>query len=145
MFRSKNLKVSYEKYTDENGNEQYNLDNPIPIKELSWTFQEWNNTAKQYKTVTTYFHKTYANQFTFNPFDKYHVFYEKFVTPYLPLNERIKTLLKEHNQVYSENNQAFNGLGVFNLRLTMGAVWNKIPDILQKLVLANKEERPDLF
>ncbi|WP_374695863.1 hypothetical protein [Spiroplasma endosymbiont of Polydrusus formosus] len=39
MFRSKSLKVSYEKYTDENGNEQYNLDNPIPIKELFWTFQ----------------------------------------------------------------------------------------------------------
>jgi hypothetical protein len=35
MFRSKSLKVSYEKYTDENKNEQYNLDNPIPIKELS--------------------------------------------------------------------------------------------------------------
>jgi hypothetical protein len=35
MFRSKSLKVSYEKYTDANGNEQYNLDNPIPITELS--------------------------------------------------------------------------------------------------------------
>ncbi|WP_158613900.1 hypothetical protein [Spiroplasma endosymbiont of Megaselia nigra] len=31
MFRSKSLKVSYEKYIDENDNEQYNLDNPIPI------------------------------------------------------------------------------------------------------------------
>ncbi|WP_348735016.1 hypothetical protein [Spiroplasma endosymbiont of Ammophila pubescens] len=69
MFRSKSLKVSYEKYTDENDNEQYNLDNPIPVKELSWTFQEWNNIAKQYITVITYFHKTYSNQFTFNPFD----------------------------------------------------------------------------
>ncbi|RUP70465.1 hypothetical protein D6D54_09535, partial [Spiroplasma poulsonii] len=39
----------------------------------------------------------------------------------------------------------FNGLGIFNLRLTMGSVWNKIPDITKKLVLANKEERPDLF
>jgi hypothetical protein len=35
MFRSKSLKVSYEKYTNENDNEQYNLDNPIPVKELS--------------------------------------------------------------------------------------------------------------
>ncbi|MFJ1522795.1 hypothetical protein, partial [Spiroplasma sp. ald] len=35
MFRSKILKVSYEKYTDENNNEQYNLDNPIAVKELS--------------------------------------------------------------------------------------------------------------
>ncbi|RUO85679.1 hypothetical protein [Spiroplasma endosymbiont of Megaselia nigra] len=110
MFRSKSLKVSYEKYTDENDNEQYNLDNPIPVKELSWTFQEWDNIAKQHITLTTYFHKTYSNQFTFNPFDKYHVFYEKFVTPYLPLNERIKNILKEHNQVYSENKQAFKGL-----------------------------------
>ncbi len=113
MFRSKSLKVSYEKYTDENNNEQYNLDNPIPVKELSWIFQEWDNIAKQYITVTTYFYKTYSNQFTFNPFDKYHVFYEKFVTPFLPLNERIKNILKEHNQVYSENTQAFNGLGCF--------------------------------
>ncbi len=32
MFRSKSLKVSYEKYTDDNGNKQYNLDNPIPVK-----------------------------------------------------------------------------------------------------------------
>jgi hypothetical protein len=40
----------------------------------------------------------------------------------LPLNERIKTILKEHNQVLSENKQVFNGLGIFNLRLTMGAV-----------------------
>jgi hypothetical protein len=40
MFRSKILKVSYEKYTDENNNEQYNLDNHIAVKELSWTFQE---------------------------------------------------------------------------------------------------------
>ncbi len=47
MFRSKSLKVSYEKYTDENDNEQYNLDNPIPAKELSWKFQEWDNIAKQ--------------------------------------------------------------------------------------------------
>ncbi len=93
MFRSKSLKVSYEKYTDDDVNEQYNLDNPIPVKELSWTFQEWDNIAKQYITVTTYFHKTYSNQFTFNPFDKYHVFYEKFVTPFLPLNERIKNIL----------------------------------------------------
>ncbi|MBW3059270.1 MAG: hypothetical protein CXB60_09685 [Spiroplasma poulsonii] len=36
-------------------------------------------------------------------------------------------------------------MGIFNLRLTMGSVWNKIPDITKKLVLANKEERPDLF
>lgn len=36
-------------------------------------------------------------------------------------------------------------MGVFNLLLTMGAVWNKIPEITKKLVLANKEERPDLF
>ncbi|WP_374696830.1 hypothetical protein [Spiroplasma endosymbiont of Polydrusus formosus] len=57
----------------------------------------------------------------------------------------MQNILKEHNQVYSENKQAFNGLGIFNLRLTMGAVWNKIPDILQKLVLTNKEKRPDLF
>ncbi|AXF95054.1 hypothetical protein [Spiroplasma phoeniceum] len=99
MFRSKSLKVSYEKYTDENKNEQYNLDNPIPIKELSWTFKEWDNITKQYTTITTYFHKTYSNQFTFNPFDKYHVFYEKFITPYLPLNERIKNILKKHNQI----------------------------------------------
>ncbi len=27
----------------------------------------------------------------------------------------------------------------------MGAVWNKIPNITKKLVLTNKEERPDLF
>ncbi len=32
MFRSKSLKVSYEKYTDDYGNKQYNLDNPIPVK-----------------------------------------------------------------------------------------------------------------
>lgn len=38
VFRSKSLKVSYEKYMDKNNNEQYNLDNPIPIKELSWIF-----------------------------------------------------------------------------------------------------------
>ncbi|WP_374695864.1 hypothetical protein [Spiroplasma endosymbiont of Polydrusus formosus] len=76
--------------------------------------------TKKYSTVATYFHKTYANQFTFNPFDKYHVFYEKFVTPYLPLNERMQNILKEHNQVYCENKQAFNGLGIFNLLLTMG-------------------------
>ena len=24
-------------------NEQYNLDSPIPITELSWTFKEWDN------------------------------------------------------------------------------------------------------
>ncbi len=72
--------------------------------------------------VTIFFHKTYSNQFTFNPFDKYHVFYEKFVTPFLPLNERIKNILKEHNRVYSEKKRAFNGLGIFNLRLTRGAV-----------------------
>ncbi len=101
MFRSKSLKVSYEKYINDIGDEHYNLENPIPVTELSWTFQEWENIAKQHITVTTYFHKTYSNQFTFNPFDKYHVFYEKFVTPFLPLNERIKTILKEHNQVYS--------------------------------------------
>ncbi len=47
MFRSKILKVSYEKDTDDNGDKQYNLDNYIPIKELSWTFQEWDNIAKQ--------------------------------------------------------------------------------------------------
>ena len=36
MLRSKSLiKVSYEKYTDDNGDEQYDLDNPIPITELS--------------------------------------------------------------------------------------------------------------
>jgi hypothetical protein len=35
MFRSKSLKVSYKKYIDDIGNEQYNLDNPIPITELS--------------------------------------------------------------------------------------------------------------
>jgi hypothetical protein len=35
MLRSKSLKVSYEKYNDDNGNEQYNLDNPIPLTELS--------------------------------------------------------------------------------------------------------------
>jgi hypothetical protein len=35
MFRSKSLKVSYEKYTDDDGNKQYNLDNPIAVKELS--------------------------------------------------------------------------------------------------------------
>ncbi|WP_374695886.1 hypothetical protein [Spiroplasma endosymbiont of Polydrusus formosus] len=46
MFRSKSLKVSYEKYTDENGNEQYNLDNPIAVKELPWAFQEWDNMTK---------------------------------------------------------------------------------------------------
>ncbi|PQP78515.1 hypothetical protein C6B38_05505, partial [Spiroplasma sp. ChiS] len=106
-------------YTDENNNEQYNLDNPIPIKldnpipikELSWTFKEWDSITKQYKTITTYFHKTYSNQFTFNPFDKYHVFYEKFVTPYLPLNERIKTILKEHNPYEGPNaNRKFNCL-----------------------------------
>ncbi len=57
MFRSKSLKVSYEKYTDENYNEQYNLDNPIPVKELSWTFQEWDNIVKQHITVTTFFIK----------------------------------------------------------------------------------------
>lgn len=145
MFRSKSLKVSYEKSTDTNDNEQYNLDNPIPVTELSWIFQEWDNLKKEYITATTYFHKTYSNQFTFNPFDKYHVFYEKFVTPYLPLNEKIKNILKKHNQVWSENKQAFNGLGIFNLRLTMGAVWNKIPDITKKIVLGNKTERPDLY
>jgi len=113
-------------------NEQYNLDSPIPITELSWTFKEWDNFKKEYITVTAYFHKTYSNQFTFNPFDKYHIFYEKYVTPFLPLDERIKTILKEHNQVRSENKQALNVLGVFNLRLTMGAVWNKIPEITTK-------------
>ncbi|UZQ29200.1 MAG: hypothetical protein OHM56_08245 [Spiroplasma phoeniceum] len=61
MFRSKSLILSYEKYTDENNNEKYNLDNAIPIKELSWTFQEWDNIAKQYITVTTYFYKTHSN------------------------------------------------------------------------------------
>ncbi len=61
------------------------------------------------------------------------VFYEKFVTLFLPLNERIKKILKEHNQVYSENKQEFKGLVIFNLRLTMGAVWNKIPDITKKM------------
>ncbi len=101
MFHSKNLKVSYEKYTDDDFNEQYNLDNHILVKELSWTFQKWDNIAKYHIIVTTFFHKTYYNQFTFNPFDKYHVFYKKFVTPFLPLNEKIKNILKEHNQVYS--------------------------------------------
>ncbi|UNF61646.1 hypothetical protein [Spiroplasma poulsonii] len=97
MFRSKILKVSYEKYTDENDNEQYNLDNPIAVKELSWTFQEWDNITKQHIIVTTYFHKVYSNQFTFSPFDKYHVFM-KICNAILPLNERIKNILKEHNQ-----------------------------------------------
>ncbi len=46
MFHSKILKVSYEKYIDDGGNEQYNLDKTIPAKELSWTFQEWDNTTK---------------------------------------------------------------------------------------------------
>ena len=86
-------------------NGQYNLDSPIPITELSWTFKEWDNLKKEYITVTTYFHKTYSNQFTFNHFDKYHIFYEKSVTPFLPLDERITTILKEHNQVRSENKQ----------------------------------------
>ncbi len=37
-------------------------------------------------------------------------------------------------------------MGIFNLRLTMGAVLNKIPaDITKKLVLTSKEERLDLF
>ncbi|WHQ37195.1 hypothetical protein [Spiroplasma sp. SV19] len=145
MFRSKSLKVSYEKYIDENGVEQYDLDSPIPIKEWEWTFKEWDFIKQEYVTVTTYFHKTYSNEFTFNPFDKYHIFYKKFVTPFLPLNDRIKKILKDKNQIYSENKQAFNGLGIFNLRLTMGAVWNSIPQITKKLVLANKEERPDLY
>ncbi len=39
MFRSKSLKMSYEKYTYDDVNERYNLDNPISVKELSWTFQ----------------------------------------------------------------------------------------------------------
>ncbi|WP_374696465.1 hypothetical protein [Spiroplasma endosymbiont of Polydrusus formosus] len=46
MFRSKNLKVSYEKYTDDDGNKQYNLDNNIAVKELPWVFQEWDNMTK---------------------------------------------------------------------------------------------------
>ncbi len=70
MFRYKSLKVSYEKYTDYDVNEQYNLDNSILVKELSLTFQEWDNTAKQYIKVKTYFYKTYSNQFAFNLFDK---------------------------------------------------------------------------
>ncbi|MFW4371276.1 MAG: hypothetical protein EHV01_004980 [Spiroplasma sp. hy2] len=61
------------------------------------------------------------------------------------MNDRIKNILREKHQVFSENKQAFNNLGVFNLRLTMGAVWDKIPQITKKLVLANKEERPDLY
>ncbi len=102
MFRSKILKLSYEKYTDDYVNKQYNLYNLIPVKELSWTFKKWDKIARQNIILTTFFHKKYSNQFTFNLFDKYHVFYEKFVNPFLPLNERIKNILKEHHQVYSE-------------------------------------------
>ncbi|WP_338955853.1 hypothetical protein [Spiroplasma endosymbiont of Polydrusus cervinus] len=32
MFRSKSLKVSYEKYINDIGDEHYNLENPIPVK-----------------------------------------------------------------------------------------------------------------
>lgn len=141
FLRSKLIKISYEKQLNQNGEYEYNLDKPIPIKEWSWTFID-RITKKE---TTRYFYKTFFNIFTCNPYDKHHHFYKKYVTPFLPLTDKIMEKLKQNGKVWYENQEAFGGMGIFILRLTAEPNWNKLPEITRKNMLAHKETNPAEF
>lgn len=124
MFRSNRLKVSDK-----------------PIKELSWTYIDKMTGQKE----TRYLWKSFFISFTCNPYDKYHPFYEKYCTPFLPLNENIMTLLKEKGKSWYEDENAFEGLGILVLRLTLDSTWEKLPEISRKKVNQLKKDNPDEY
>ncbi|WP_342264811.1 hypothetical protein [Spiroplasma endosymbiont of Clivina fossor] len=124
MFRSNRIKVSDKS-----------------IKELSWTFVD-KMTGQQ---ETRYLWKSFFVAFTCNLYDKYHPFYKKYCTPFLPLNDKIMNLLKETGKVWYENEKEFEGLGIFVLRLTLDSTWNKLPEISRKKVNQLKKDNPDEY
>lgn len=91
------------------------------------------------KRLLVIFIKVFFITFTCNPYDKYHPFYLKFCTPFLPLNDKIMDNLKKVGKVYYENKEMFSGLGLFILRFTIQPFWNKLPEI-QKNVIRNKKK-----
>ncbi|WP_342267294.1 hypothetical protein [Spiroplasma endosymbiont of Villa modesta] len=129
MFRSNRIKVSKE-----------------PIKEWSWTFIDKNIYSPNFgKKITRYFYKSFFITFTCNPYDKYHPFYLKYCTPFLPLNDKVMENLKKVGKIYYENQDMFSGLGLFVLRFTIQPFWNKLPDIQKRTLLEMKKSNPDEF
>ncbi|WP_338979094.1 hypothetical protein [Spiroplasma endosymbiont of Panzeria rudis] len=124
MFRSNRIKVSKE-----------------PIKEWSWTFIDKNIYSPNFgKKITRYFYKSFFITFTCNPYDKYHPFYLKYCTPFLPLNDKVMENLKKNGKIYYENQDMFSGLGLFVLRFTIQPFWNKLPDIQKKNIIRNEKK-----
>lgn len=124
LFRSNRLKISQE-----------------PIKEWSWTFTDKNELSPTYgQKLTRYFHKWPAVVFTCNPYDKSHYFYKNYVTPFLPLDNVVRTSLKKTGIVWIEDNILFEDLGLFITRFTVQPFWEKLPFITKKLLLALKEK-----
>lgn len=129
MFRSTRIKVSNK-----------------PILEWNVTFIDKNIYSPTYgKKITRYFHKTFFMIFTFNPYDKYHPFYQIYCQPFLPLNEKVKNAIKKTGQINYENEDEFDGLGLFIQRFSVLPFWNKLPEITKKLMLQTKKTNPSEF
>lgn len=126
IFRSNRIKVS-----------------DRPIKEFGWTFIDNNELSPTYgQKITRYFHKFFALVFTCNPYDKNHHFYKTFVTPYLPLNDTVKNSLDKTGNVWYENNDYQDDLGLFIQRFTVKPFWDKLPAVAKKLLLRLKVTNP---
>ncbi len=68
-----------------------------------------------------------------------------FITPFLPLNDKVMENLKKVGKIYYENQDMFSGLGLFVLRFTIQPFWNKLPDIQKRTLLEMKKSNPDEF
>lgn len=114
--------------------------NNNPIKEWSWTYYD----LFLQKEVTRYYHKVPFTIFTFNAWDKNHPFYKKYCEQFLKLSQ-YKEKLIERGIVWYEDEEAFFGLGIFTIRMTMKPTFNLLDFFMQKKILALKKNNIDEY